>query len=212
MIVLPVTLAVVRFRTVADQAACCGAASTRGMTTTDPAGHGGPVEPAEPAAGGAWCCPGCGQENGPSAARCGRCERERPEPTGDARSSVCPACGAQNRSGASSCKACGWPFPTGPDERTPAAGGGAPVPGLYMGRDAALHDAATREATATTGAIVWTAVQVVCALCFVLFVAALLLGRARPPGGLGLVLLTVVLVIGARALWRFATGGERARG
>ena len=73
-----------------------------------------------------------------------------------------------------------------------------------MGRDAALHDAAQREVLPPSNLwVLWTAVQVVCALLLIAFAVGWLLVRFRPRGGLGLVLLAVVLVVGSRALWRF---------
>lgn len=83
-----------------------------------------------------------------------------------------------------------------------------------MGREAALHDAAERERKETWGWAIWMAVQIVCALLFVGFLIALLFLRARPPAGLVLVPLAIVLFVGGRALWRLAehVAARRSRG
>jgi hypothetical protein len=160
---------------------------------------------AEQRAQGAWSCASCGTANEADAAACRACERVRPESDERAPPVVCPACKAKNAAGAVSCAECGWPFPV---ERR------GPVPGLYMGREAALHDAAEREApvgNVGNAWVLWMAVQIVCALLFLAFVGGFVFLRVRPPGGLWLVVLAVVLVVGARALWRFAAFLDRRR-
>jgi hypothetical protein len=116
---------------------------------------------------------------------------------------ACPSCGARNPTGAVACSVCGWPFPTESEAVETSGERPAAAPGPYMGRDPALRQAAEREAQPGTLLAVWIAVQIVCALLFVLLLGGLLLGRMRPPGGVALVILMAVMIVGGRALWRY---------
>jgi ribosomal protein L40E len=154
---------------------------------------------------GAWSCASCGAANEPGAASCRECERVRAEEAHAVPPVVCPACQATNEGAALSCGVCGWPFPA---ERR------APVTGLYMGRDAALHDAAerdAREAPVGNAWVLWMSIQVVCAVLFVVVVCGIVFLRIRPPGGVALAILAVILFVGAHALWRFVSFLRRKR-
>jgi ribosomal protein L40E len=159
----------------------------------------------ERGARGAWSCASCGAANDADAASCRECERVRTEEAGGVEPVVCPACKATNEGTATACTVCGWPFPA---ERRVA------VPGLYMGRDAALHDAAERDAREVpvgNAWVLWMSIQIVCAVLFVVVMAGVIFLRIRPPGGIALAILGVILFVGAHALWQFVGFLRRRR-